>query len=80
MKTGDLITWVPGTWSNFGITDTSDMVGTIIEGPTMFGFIERVYVLWNKYPESEQPMWSHSGQGLMRWVDVMDVELISESR
>ena len=77
MKTGDLVTWVPGTWSNFNITDTSDIVGTIIEGPSMFGFIERVYVLWNKYPGSE---WSHSGQGLLRWVDVMEVEVINESR
>ena len=77
MKPGDLITWVPNTWRPHGITDTSDIVGTILEGPTMFGFIERVYVLWNKYPESE---WSHSGQGLTRWVDVMDVEVISESR
>ena len=40
----------------------------------MFGFIERVYVLWNKYPKSE---WSHSGDGLTRWVDVMDVEVIN---
>jgi len=77
MKKGDLITWIPGTWSKFGITDTSDMIGTIIEGPAMFGFIERVCVLWNKYPESE---WSHSGQGLTRWVDCMDVEIVSEGR
>ena len=77
MKTGDLVTWVPNTWGAHGITDTSDMGGTIIEGPAMFGFIERVCVLWNKYPESG---WSHSGQGLTRWVDVMDVEVISESR
>ena len=79
MKPGDLVTWAPNTWQPHGITDTSDIVGTILEGPTMFGFIERVYVLWNKYPVLEKS-WSHSGQGLMRWVDVMDVEVISESR
>ena len=77
MKTGDLVAWRHGAWHQFGIIDTSDIVGTIIEGPTMFGFVERVYVLWNKYPESD---WSHSGEGLMRWVDVMDVEVINESR
>jgi len=80
MKKGDLVTWVTNMCEAsalHGITDTSDIIGTILEGPTMFGFIERVYVLWNKYPESE---WSHSGQGLTRWVDVMDVEVISESR
>ena len=27
MKTGDLVTWKPGTFSNFNITDTSDIVG-----------------------------------------------------
>ena len=37
MKTGDLVTWVPNTWGAHGIADTSDIVGTIIEGPTMFG-------------------------------------------
>ena len=77
MKKGDLVTWRPGAWHQFGITDTSDIVGTIIEGPTMFGFIERVYVLWNKYPKSD---WSHAGEGLMRWVDIMDVKVISEGR
>jgi len=77
MKKGDLITWASSPFKHIGIIDTSDMVGTILEGPAMFGFIERVYVLWNKYPESE---WSHSGQGLTRWVDCMDVEIVSEGR
>jgi len=77
MKKGDLVRWKSSPFRHIGVSNVEDMVGTIIDGPTMFGFIERIYVLWNKYPKS---IVIHHGEGLMRWVDCMDVEIISESR
>jgi len=69
MKLGSLVCLREGTTRS--AVKSLDVKGLTLSEPEIFGFIQRVHVLWSADVEN--------GTYLEEWVDLDDIELLGES-